>query len=155
VAILGLSQTTGIVAVLSVNFAESRHPPETFGDESAGQALIDFGEAAHGLLRREMNHLQDLSEAFHANGFAESDRRIHDGSRGVPRFHAQRYPPVRRNCKMACPPRALEVPQVSKISSCRYLTAILAPPQLSYHHLRTAGREPCLVCQSFLEESDS
>jgi hypothetical protein len=43
-----LSQTTGIATVLSVNFAESKHLLEIFGAESAGLALIDFQEAAHG-----------------------------------------------------------------------------------------------------------
>ena len=43
---------TGIIAVLSVNIAESRHLSEIFGDESGRQALTDFGEAADGLLTR-------------------------------------------------------------------------------------------------------
>ena len=40
------------IAVLSVNIADSERLSNIFGDESARQALADFGEAADGLLTR-------------------------------------------------------------------------------------------------------
>lgn len=43
---------TGIIAVVSVNIAECGRLFEIFGEESARQALDDFGEAANGLLTR-------------------------------------------------------------------------------------------------------
>jgi EAL domain-containing protein (putative c-di-GMP-specific phosphodiesterase class I) len=48
----GLSQLSGIIAVLSVNIAESVHLAEIFGDEATRQAMADFGQAADGLLTR-------------------------------------------------------------------------------------------------------
>ena len=48
----GLSQLSRIIAVLSVNIAESVHLAEIFGDEATRQAMADFGQAADGLLTR-------------------------------------------------------------------------------------------------------
>jgi EAL domain-containing protein (putative c-di-GMP-specific phosphodiesterase class I) len=43
---------TGIIAVLSVNIANSGRQSEIFGDEALRQAMADFGEAADGLFTR-------------------------------------------------------------------------------------------------------
>lgn len=43
---------TGIIAILSVNLAERKQLSEIFGDESARQALSDFGEAIGGVFAR-------------------------------------------------------------------------------------------------------
>jgi EAL domain-containing protein (putative c-di-GMP-specific phosphodiesterase class I) len=48
----GLSQMTGIIAVLSVNIVERARLSEIFGEVSTRQAMADFGEAVDGLLTR-------------------------------------------------------------------------------------------------------